>query len=299
MPVRVLNIPRSTRDVGDSELSEFERSSIRFSRWSFYVAAVTLAAIIVTAIVFWEQFREMSSQTDILAISARQSRRDSAASSVNAAKQIRVAEQQAQAAQDSIKAIQEQTTIARQLAHEDRRPWVGAKDFECVECVSTPMETNPNDARTPITVESITTHGMYVTLENSGRTPALEMNYSSFFGIVRTKSDPVPDYDSILTERTPKAIPDEFAKQVEIVQKFTGLISTVLPPNSTRRLRMPEEMARQRRLDVPIPQQTVTYVVGRVTYYGPEMQAQFVTNFCLMNEMGVEFRFCPSGNDMK
>ena len=58
-------------------------------------------------------------------------------------------------------------------------------------------------------------------------------------------------------------------------------------------------MAQQRRLDVPIPQQTVTYVVGRVTYYGPEMQAQFVTNFSLMNEIGIEFRFCPSGNDMK
>ena len=40
MPVRVVNNPLSTRDVGDSELSEFERRSIRFSRWSFYVAAV-------------------------------------------------------------------------------------------------------------------------------------------------------------------------------------------------------------------------------------------------------------------
>jgi len=299
MPVRVVNLPLTTQDVGDRELSEFERWSIRFARWSFFVATVTLAAIIVTAGVFWEQFKEMSSQTNILAISARQSRRDSAASSVNAAKQIKIAEQQAAAAQDSVKAIQEQATIARQLAKEDRRPWVGASDFECANCATIPKETNPNDFRTPVTVEEITWGDMSIVLENFGRTPAIDMNFSSFFGIVRTKSQPIPDYDSILAELTPKTIPDQLAKQVEIVKTFTGLISTVLPPNSSRKIKMPQQGAGGRRLNVTIPEQTVTYVLGRITYYGPERRKQFITNFCLMNEKGVEFRFCPSGNDMK
>jgi len=83
---------------------------------------------------------------------------------------------------------------------------------------------------------------------------------------LRTKSQPIPDYDSILAELTPKTIPDEYAKQVEIVKKFTGLISTVLPPHSSRKIEMPQQGAGGRRLNVPIPEQTVTYVLGRITY---------------------------------
>jgi hypothetical protein len=140
---------------------------------------------------------------------------------------------------------------------------------------------------------------MSIFLENFGRTPAIDMNFSSFFGVVRTKSQPIPDYDSIVAETTPKSVPSEYVKQVEIIKNFTGLKSTVLPPNSSRKIKMPEQMMGGRRLNVPIPEQTVTYFLGRITYYGPERRKQFITNFCLMNEKGVEFRFCPTGNDMK
>jgi hypothetical protein len=275
--------------VGEKPVSNFERK----------IAIIGIGLAAITAVLFYVQLKEMASQTRILASQNESAAAGGLFDQMNTRTQLGIAQKQAKAAQDSVDAIQKQTTIARRLAQEDRRPWVGAKDFECGKCTTTPKETNPNDARTPITVEDLLMGDLSILLENSGRTPALKMNYSSFFGIVRTKSDPVPDYDSLLAERTPKSIPDKYAKEVEIVQKFTGLISTVLAPNSSRRLRMPEQMMQERRLNVPIPQQTITYVVGRVTYYGPEMKAQFVTNFCLMNEKGVEFLFCPSGNDMK
>ncbi len=66
---------------------------------------------------FWGQFRETSAQTDILAISGRQARRDSAESGINTAKQIAIAQQQANAAQESVKAIRRQFAFAQ-------RPWI-------------------------------------------------------------------------------------------------------------------------------------------------------------------------------
>jgi hypothetical protein len=286
----------NAEEKGKSGMSPFERR----------IAIIGIILGTVTAFFFWVQLKEMTYQTQVLASQSEGANAGALMDEMNTRKQLSIAstqaiaaQTQATAAQDSVKAIQGQATIARQLAQEDRRPWVGTRDFECGKCATIPKETNPYDGRTPVTVEEITWGDMSIFLENSGRTPAIDMNFSSFFGILRTKSQPIPDYDSILAELTPKTIPDEYAKQVEIVKKFTGLISTVLPPHSSRKIEMPQQGAGGRRLNVPIPEQTVTYVLGRITYSGPDRRKQFITNFCLMNEKGVEFRFCPSGNDMK
>jgi hypothetical protein len=280
---------QNTLEEGERTVTSFERK----------IAIVGIALAAVSAALFYVQLNEMTKQTQILASQNESAAAGGLMDQMNTRKQIAIAQEQAKAAQDSVAAIQEQTTIARQLAQEDRRPWVGARDFECGKCTTTPKETNPNDARTPVTVEDLLIGDMSIFLENFGRTPAIDMNFSSFFGVVRTKSQPIPDYDSIVAETTPKSVPSEYAKQVEIIKNFTGLKSTVLPPNSSRKIKMPEQMMQERKLNIPIPEQTVTYVLGRITYYGPERRKQFITNFCQMNEKGVEFRFCPTGNDMK
>src|SRR5437660_132844 len=74
MPVTVVNDPLLTRVIEDDALGVFERTTLRYAR--FLVAAITLLVVVGTAVVFWDQFREMSNQTDLLAIAATQARRD-------------------------------------------------------------------------------------------------------------------------------------------------------------------------------------------------------------------------------
>ena len=101
-PVRIVNDPLLTREVGEDELGVFEHSTLRYARWGFIVAVATLIVVVGTAIVFWDQFREMNSQTDILAISARQARRDSAEASITTQKQLDIAREQAAALENQV-----------------------------------------------------------------------------------------------------------------------------------------------------------------------------------------------------
>lgn len=45
-------------------------------------------------------------------------------------------------------------------------------------------------------------------------------------------------------------------------------------------------------------EKTVFYAVGKITYYDTRRYKMHVGRVCLINESGVDFRFCPSGNDM-
>jgi hypothetical protein len=123
-PVRVVNTPLLTREVSDDALGVFERRTLFFARCGFYVGICTLLVIVATAVVFWDQFREMAAQTNILAISARQARRDSAESSIASQKQLGIAQQQANASQDSVKALQEQVALVRSNFAKEQRPIV-------------------------------------------------------------------------------------------------------------------------------------------------------------------------------
>lgn len=162
-PVRVINTPLLTREVEQSELGVFEDRTLRYARWTIIVGVVTLLVILGTAVVFWDQFQEMAAQTDILAISTRQARRDSAESSIATQKQLALAQQQiasaqrqAKAAQDSANAIQRQTEIGA-------RPWLELSEI----ALTGPMTINMNgEARTQ--VHAIAT--------NIGKTPAREVS---------------------------------------------------------------------------------------------------------------------------
>jgi hypothetical protein len=118
MPVRVVNDPLSTRVVEDDELSTFERTTIKFGRWGSIVAAATLLVAGGTGIVFYEQFVEMASQTNLLAIAAKQARIEAKDASIATAKQLFIAQEQvktaqlqADAAQASVKVIQRQFAL--------------------------------------------------------------------------------------------------------------------------------------------------------------------------------------------
>jgi hypothetical protein len=136
----------------EEELGEFERLTLRWSRINVIVLAATLIAIVGTGIVFWDQFQEMAAQSNLLGISARQARRDSAESAIKTQKQLSIAELQAKAAQDSVNAIQSQM-------RQDQRPLIKVDaTFEMgkIARVGDPV------------------HGT-VSTQNVGKTPAMNM----------------------------------------------------------------------------------------------------------------------------
>jgi hypothetical protein len=131
MPVRVVNDPLLTRVVEDDELGEFEARTLRYARWGFGVAIVTLVLALGTGAVFFGQFSEMANQTDLLGRAARQARTDAKDAGIATAKQLVIAQEQANAAKDSVKAIQTQMRIMS-------RPWVNAESFEIKKMVLPP-----------------------------------------------------------------------------------------------------------------------------------------------------------------
>src|SRR5437870_696965 len=64
-PIRIVNDPLRTREIGEDKLGEFERTTLLYARGTFFVTFLTLIAIVGTAIVFWDQFQEMAAQTNI------------------------------------------------------------------------------------------------------------------------------------------------------------------------------------------------------------------------------------------
>ena len=143
-------------DCERKKFGEFERLSLRWARLNAVFVGLTLFAITGTAVVFWDQFKEMSSQTDILAIAARQARRDSAESSANAARQLSIAQEQAKAAQDSVNAIQRQTEIGA-------RPWLELSKIAITGGMTIDINGEAHSQ-------------VYVVATNVGKTPAREVS---------------------------------------------------------------------------------------------------------------------------
>jgi hypothetical protein len=167
LPVRVVNEPLLTRGTDDNELSTFEHRTLRYARWGFFVAAITLLVVGGTGIVFWGQLREMATQTDLLGISARQARRDSAGASLATGKQIGIAQQQAKAAQDSVCALKHQL-------QQQQRAWIK-------------VSYGTMNADFPIIVSQ------EVTFINVGNTPAQDVE--AWMAIIPIDPDMIPRFD--------------------------------------------------------------------------------------------------------
>jgi hypothetical protein len=209
-------------------------------------------------------------------------------------------------------AAHEAITAAAQLAQQDRRPWVGLRDFRCDGC-SSETSTSPTitPGSRPSREETITIGNMFGIMENSGKTPAVQMIVNAIWTDGKA-GDPIPDYDSIeqklrsrmeSTYRIPSNVPPEFAaeitKTMEIAKRKSSPTPTVLPPSAIRPLPIVGNLKTGRNIVAPLPERRVFYIVGKISYYATERKTEYVTTFCLMNESGAEFHFCPSGNDMK
>jgi len=180
-------------------------------------------------------------------------------------------------------------------ASEDRRSWVGLRDFRCDGCTS--------DADGTLIIGE-----MFGVMENTGKTPAIQMVVSAVW-TDRKGADPIPDYDTIQAEinkRDPYAIPSHLsadltariAKEMEIMKRFTEPPKTVLPPNAARVLPIIGRAKMGRNKIASIEERKIFYVVGKIVYFNTWEDKPRTTRFCLMNDFGSDFRFCPTGNDM-
>lgn len=236
------------------------------------------------------------SQADNTATLAKDTHDLAIAASKQAAATSDLARQAARSASIAKDALQSSVESSR----EGRRPWVGLQAVQCNGCtIEADRSLNIQDLAGLIT--------------NTGRTPALQMVVDNYVAINVLKSDPIPDWPSIERKRKedeerafqirpnlPPAMAAEIVKSLEEVKKdmaFRKSIS-VLPPNGTRTLHFLPSIKIGRE-PFPSRDQKVTYVVGQITYYDSGKDRQYTTVFCMVNDFGIDFRFCPTGNDMK
>ncbi len=210
---------------------------------------------------------------------------------------------------DADKAAQNALQASIDIASEDRRPWVGLKDFVCKECSTQPDTTPPTKIPIgrPVIMEILNIGGISGIIENTGKTPAIQTKIDGLFA-TRNGADPIPDYDSVAGEQKSPEIPPnlppsmaaEWAKNLELVKRYrTDSAPIALPPDSLRTKPIVGQAHITRDSTARIEEKTIVYAVGKITYYGTDRKTEHITTFCLFNELGSNFRFCPTGNDMK
>ncbi len=187
-----------------------------------------------------------------------------------------------------------------ELSREDRRPWVGLQAVQCNGC------TIGED-------RSLNIRDLAGLIANTGRTPALQMVIDNYVAVNAAKSDPIPDWSSIERKRkqdeerafriSPNLPPNmaaEISKSLEKVKRDMAFQKSigVLPPNGTRVLHFLPSI-KVGREPFPSRNERVTYVIGQIIYYDKQGDRQYTTVFCMVNDIGVDFRFCPTGNDMQ
>jgi hypothetical protein len=201
------------------------------------------------------------------------------------------AKRQADAANAALKASIES-------ANQDRRPWVGLQLLQCNNCR---METDG----------SLVIGDLSAVLVNTGKTPAIDMIVNSALKTART-SDPIPVYDDI--ERDTKAseekafsvppnmppdIAADIVKTLEIEKRKMMPSKEVLAPNATRGIEIIGGFRQGRERMARMEDRIVVYGLGKVTYYDTSRKTQYVTLFCVMNDLGAGFRYCTTGNEMR
>lgn len=314
-------------------MNKFERALIRLT-------ALGIVLAVATGAIFYAQLKWIAAQTLIMQSQSEGANAGALMDEMNTRKQLALGQQQADAAtvavkqaatdsaenarrierqlkiwQDQAKAVQEQANIAQQAmnasiqsAQQDRRPWVGLREFHCEHCTSDikpPSEPRKLGERLSV-IETVKIGNMFGTMENTGKTPAIRMIVKAAL-TDRKGSDPIPDYDSVFSKpisrpispSIPADMAAEIAQTYELIERYRGDAPTVLPPNAPRALPIIGGLQMERNSAVDIADKKIIYVVGKITYYGTDTVTEFVTTFCLMNEIGADFRFCPTGNDMK
>jgi hypothetical protein len=186
-PIPPNPVPSESHQHGtDSEEQEIERQMSRFERVTISLAIVGTILALGTAVVFYDQFAEMATQTDLLNIAAKQSRRDSAETSIKLEHQLGITQQQATAAQDQVIAARDSVKAIQRQMRQDQRPWI--------EVVDKAGQISITEGQPLVWATGIA---------NVGKTAARSVMHVSFIEIVQNGSNPkfVKDTDHLPRNR--------------------------------------------------------------------------------------------------
>jgi hypothetical protein len=161
------------------------------------------------------------------------------------------------------------------------RAWVG---------VTTPITQNPvlNIKDRVFSFEKAS-----IILRNSGKTPALKVDWTCCFNLEQASSDPIPDFDVVMAEQQRRLAMNPGTQIDKGNILYEGLESRkggVVAPSGEE----PAVLIKQRN-EVPWP--TVIYILGEMTYEDVFSTKRHTTKFCLQNS-GTGFSFCREGNWM-
>ena len=127
-------------------MSNFERT----------IAFIGIGLAAITATLFYVQLNEMASQTQILASQNESAAAGGLFDQMNTRRQLAIAQQQAKAAQDSAKAIQQQTEIGA-------RPWLEISEIALVGGITINMKGEAQSTA-------------HIVTQNIGKTPARQVS---------------------------------------------------------------------------------------------------------------------------
>lgn len=214
-------------------------------------------------------------------------------------------QKQSFAMQEAAKATGAQAAIGKnalnesiESANQDRRPWVGLQSLQCNSCKLAADGT-------------FTIGNLAALVVNTGKTPAIDMIVDSSF-ITNKGSAPIPTYDEIesqekIAEKRAESIPPnlppalaaEWEKSIESGKRRMARPREILAPNAGREIIVIASFQEKKNIPAMIEDQAVTYGLGKITYYDTSHAVEYATTFCVMNDLGEVFRFCPTGNEMK
>ncbi len=267
---------------------------------------ILIAAILQTRIFDkqWKEMHDSGTDTHDLAVAAK-AQADAARATADSTKDIADrALRQANATNDLAQETKRQVNIADKAlkssiesANQDRRPWVGLQLLQCNGCRV--------DADRSLIIGELS-----AVLINTGKTPALDMTVNYTF--ISTKaSEPIPTYDAIgrdtearqkraqtIPAGLPSDIAADMAKTMELVNRRITRSKEVLAPNAARGITIIAGLRQARNMLARMEEENVVYGLGKVIYYDTSHAIKHTTTFCVMNDFGAAFRYCPNGNEM-
>jgi hypothetical protein len=269
------------------------RSAEKWMIWLTAAIAFFAFCSVIVGALQWSVINRGSADTHALAEAAKTQAQkmgdmSDAAEKIRQAAQNMVTQEQriAENAQKSLEAsnTQSQKALNANIAASrlDQRAWVGLKFYQCVGCTKT---------------NGVITYGnLIAVLENTGKTPAIEMHIDQYESLGHKMEEPIPDIDTVIEQQ--KA---NFGKNFsEIPKVFREMYEReeVLAPNATKTM----SLISGDKYGTPgvLNSDFRNYVLVKITYRIEGDKREHFTKFCLMNQPGdyANFEFCPTGQAM-
>jgi hypothetical protein len=118
---------RSPERATDYKFKKAKKPMSRFERATIGLAILGTLLGVITAVIFYRQFREMARQTGILNHQAQQAATDSIESTKKVERQLVIAQQQVKAAADFATALRDQLGLIRSNFAKEERPYMWPK----------------------------------------------------------------------------------------------------------------------------------------------------------------------------